>query len=290
MSGPEYVGRFAPSPSGPLHMGSLVAALASYLDARAHRGTWLVRIEDIDPPREAPGAAQAIIQSLRHHGLHWDGDVIWQRQHTSAFDKALQQLRQQGDLFSCSCSRRQLSAQGGRHQLPCIAAPIPGNAAQRLRVDDREIQFVDRLQGCYRENLRHSSGDPILRRRDGLYAYHLAVVVDDMNSSVTDVVRGIDLLSATPTHIFLQQKLAAPPPRYMHIPVLANRAGEKLSKQRGATAVADTQAPSNLRRCLSYLGQMAPPDTLQDPASLLAWGCQHWRPEAIPTCSEIVIS
>lgn len=286
---PHYIGRFAPSPSGPLHLGSLLAALASYLDAAAHQGTWLLRIEDIDPPREIAGASQAIIQSLQQHGLHWQGDIIWQSKHSENFDQALNQLRLQGDLFECSCSRRQLAPFHGIHQLSCIAPPQPGNAALRLKVADRHIHFVDRLQGSQSENLRRAGGDPILRRRDGLYAYHLAAVVDDMHSGITDIVRGIDLLDATPTQLYLQERLGAPAPRYLHIPVLAGQVGEKLSKQRGAPAIDDAQPSDNLRRCLAYLGQTPPPAELQQPTDILNWAAQRWQPDAIPQQQEILV-
>lgn len=287
-NGPKYVGRFAPSPSGPLHIGSLLAALASYLDAKAHCGTWLLRIEDIDPPREEQGAAQSIIDSLRCHGLIWDGEISWQHQHSHAFEQTLETLLHADELFQCSCSRRQLARNNGLHQRPCIAPLNPGSFALRLKADQREIHFIDRLQGPQHEHMSNAVGDTILKRRDGLYAYQLAVVVDDISSGITDIVRGVDLLESTARQIYLQQKLSAPTPRYLHIPVLTDTSGDKLSKQRAAPALDNNLAVSNIRRCLQHLGQPTPPALLKNCADILHWATAHWRVEDIPAQTHIL--
>ena len=275
-----YTGRFAPSPTGPLHMGSLTSAVASYLDAKAQGGRWLLRMEDIDPPREQPGAAEKILQSLQRHGLHHDGDILWQHQRSAAYDRALEQLLASGDAFYCSCSRRQLADVDGLHHGPCVAPLRPDDAAIRLRADSGYINFEDRLFGA-QGSAQADFGDVILRRRDGYYAYQLAVVVDDAEQGISDVVRGTDLLSSTARQLLLQQKLGLARPRYLHIPVLLGADGHKLSKQAHAPAIDDNYPEANLRRALDYLGQSAPPPC-RDIAELLQWACAHWRIERLP--------
>ncbi len=243
-----YIGRFAPSPTGPLHKGSLVAALASFLDARAHGGQWLVRIEDIDEARTVPGAAEDILQCLRIFGMPWDGEVVWQSRRKDLYQAAFERLN--GHVYPCGCTRREIAdsrigiASDGAAVYPgtCRGGLAPGKTARafRLRVPDvadADISFEDRWMGKVAQNLATEVGDFVLRRADGFWAYQLAVVVDDADQSVTHVVRGADLLDSTPRQIYLQHLLGVPTPSYLHVPVVTNDLGEKLSKQTGALAL-----------------------------------------------------
>lgn len=243
-----YVGRFAPSPTGLLHPGSLVAALASYLDAKAHHGAWLVRIEDVDEGRTAAGAAEAILQLLSSLGMHWDGEVVWQSRRKHLYQAAYEQL--QAHAYPCGCNRREIAdsrlglAPDGAAIYPgtCRDGLAPGRSARSLRVrvpapSSDLIEFDDRFAGHVCQRLDSESGDFVLKRADGYWAYQLAVVVDDAGQGVTDVVRGADLLDSTPRQIYLQRLLGLPTPRYLHVPVVRNANGEKLSKQTGAVAV-----------------------------------------------------
>jgi glutamyl-Q tRNA(Asp) synthetase len=243
-----YVGRFAPSPTGPLHAGSLVAAVASYLDARAHDGTWLIRIEDIDEGRSVPGAAEGILQLLHTLGMDSDRDVVWQSRRKDLYQAAFDQL--DAHAYPCGCNRREIADSrlgfapdgGAIYPGTCRNGLAPGRATRslRLRVPEQgndAVEFVDRLAGHLRQRLALESGDFVLKRADGYWAYQLAVVVDDAEQGVTDVVRGADLIDSTPRQIYLQRLLGVPTPRYLHVPVVRNAAGEKLSKQTGAVAV-----------------------------------------------------
>jgi glutamyl-Q tRNA(Asp) synthetase len=261
-------------------MGSLVAALASWLDARAAGGQWLLRMEDLDPPRESPQAAEHIIHSLRDHGLLWDGDIVYQHTRSNAYEKALQELSQQGLLFRCACSRTQLEGSAGLHKGFCTSPTGP--FALRVLVDDEQRCFDDRLQGHICERLDITAGDIIVKRKEGLYAYQLAVVVDDAWQQVTHIVRGYDLIDSTIRQIYLQQCLQLPTPVYLHIPVLKGADGQKLSKQNLAPAIDATQATSNLRAALNHLQQPAPPPHIDDVRALLAHAVHHWRPDLIP--------
>lgn len=251
-AGKGYVGRFAPSPTGPLHAGSLVAALASYLDARAHDGRWLLRIEDIDKARTVPGASDAILRLLDACGMQSDGEILWQSQRDDAYEAAFKQLRTH--VYPCGCSRREIadSQVGGNaaseaglvYPGTCRAGLAAGRTARawRLRVPaagdaEEMIRFHDRACGWQAQRLASEAGDFVLRRADGFWAYQLAVVVDDAAQGVTHVVRGMDLLDSTPRQIYLQRLLAAPTPQYLHAPLVRNPLGEKLSKQTGATAL-----------------------------------------------------
>lgn len=261
----SYRGRFAPSPTGPLHLGSLVAALGSWLDARACGGTWLLRIEDIDPPREMPGAAAAMITTLAACGLHSDETVLWQRDRSAAYQAALSQLITAQRAYGCACSRKEAedaaSAAGlrpGVYAGTCRAgtAGRPPRSV-RLRVPDPPVDmvsFVDRAAGSVTQHLAHEVGDFVLRRADGLWAYQLAVVVDDAAQGITDVVRGADLLDNTPRQIWLQNALRLPTPRYLHLPVVVNAQGEKLSKQTGAQAIDAADPLRELERAWQQLG------------------------------------
>jgi len=280
----KYRGRFAPSPTGPLHLGSLIAALASFLDARHSGGTWLVRMEDLDPPREEPGAADDILNSLRHHGLHWDEPVLYQSTRSAAYAAALAELAQGDHLFFCDCSRAALDASGA-----CCGAcrtrqsEIAGRGAIRTAVSsDCTIQFRDLLQGPQYCALGKSLTDFVVRRKDGLDAYQLAVVVDDAAQGITHVVRGADLLDSTPRQIFLQQQLTYPTPRYAHLPVITTVQGQKFSKQNHAPALNNEQAADNLRCALRFLHQADPPPTLTGAEQLLSYAIQHWVLQQVP--------
>ncbi len=285
-----YVGRFAPSPTGTLHLGSLIAAVASYLDAKAVGGRWLLRIEDLDPPREVAGSAEAIIASLLAHGLHWDGEILWQSERTARYEAALAQLAGRGQVFHCNCSRARLAELGGRYDGHCRRRP-PGAmdaCAIRLIADDVTIAFEDALQGPQRQRMNRDVGDFVIRRRDGIFAYQLAVVVDDADQGITHIVRGADLLQSTARQIYLQGLLQLPSPQYAHIPLLANKLGQKLSKQNLAPPLDDRHPGGNLRAALAFLGQPAPPSDITQPGELLSWATQCWQLTAVPRSPLII--
>ncbi len=279
------IGRFAPTPSGPLHFGSLLAAVGSYAQARSQGGRWLLRIEDLDPPREQPGAADSILRSLEAHGLHWDGEVLWQSRRHAYYEAALATLRAQGDLYACQCSRSELARAGVIDCLgPCRSAGHT-EGAWRLRTADAGIlHYQDQLRGECREDIRSVCGDFVLKRRDGLYAYQLAVVVDDAASHVTEVVRGADLLDNTARQCWLMQRLALPRPAYLHLPLAVSSDGQKLSKQNHAPPLAAAQAGANLWQALHCL-QQQPPVALRTatPTDILCWAVENWRAEVLPT-------
>ncbi|HCY63579.1 MAG TPA: tRNA glutamyl-Q(34) synthetase GluQRS [Oxalobacteraceae bacterium] len=263
----NYIGRFAPSPTGPLHRGSLVAAMASYLDARAHHGQWLVRIEDIDEPRCPPGTAEDILATLAAFGMHWDGEVVWQSRRKQLYEAAFTRLSPW--VYPCGCTRREIAdsrigiASDGAAVYPgtCRHGLAPGKTARafRVRVPDAGdpagvITFEDRWMGTVSQPLATAVGDFVLKRADGFWAYQLAVVVDDADQGITHVVRGADLLDSTPRQIYLQRLLGMPTPAYLHVPVVTNELGEKLSKQSGALAL-DANAPlAELLRAARFLG------------------------------------
>lgn len=279
MTTTTYVGRFAPSPTGPLHLGSLATAVASFLDARAHRGRWLLRIEDIDPPREVPGAAATIAGQLDAHGLHWDGAIVHQSQRLSQYERALAKLAAAGLLYRCTCNRQRLRELGGRYDGRCrqrTDAAQPG--ALRVRIDgDPQIDYRDFLRGPEHTDLR-AAGDFVVRRRDGLIAYQLAVAVDDAAQGVTHVLRGADLADSTPRQIFLFRQLGLAAPEYGHIPVICDAQGRKLSKQNSAPEARSEAASDNLCRALAWLGLTLPRELEgSDPETLLRWGLAHWH-------------
>jgi len=280
-----YVGRFAPSPTGPLHFGSLLGALASFLDARANNGRWLVRIEDIDPLREVAGAAADILNCLRSHGLCWDGEVWYQSRRSEFYRAAVEQLLAADQAFYCSCSRSEVVDSGGIYTGRCRAcrqAPsIP--YAIRLQVDAGDIVFNDGIQGPIRQNMAREVGDFVLFRKESLAAYQLAVVIDDAAQGVTHIVRGSDLLDSTARQIFLQQRLKLHTPHYAHIPVIANRSGQKLSKQTLAPALVAAAAPQNLLAALEFLNQPPPAgDARNSVEQILSWAVAHWQLARIP--------
>ena len=277
-----YCGRFAPSPTGPLHLGSLCTALASYLTAKAHNGRWLLRIDDIDGPRAEPGAADAIQASLEAHGLYWDGETLWQSDHLEKYRHAAEQLVRGGAGFYCRCSRAQLDRN----------APYPGtcrkqqapltDAAVRVRCFDQEINFTDQLQGPINTNLGASCGDFVIWRRDGLPAYQLATSVDDGAAAITHVVRGTDLLDITARQLHLMAQLQLTPPNYAHVPVVVDPDQIKLSKRTGARPLDDTKAATNLRRALLLLGIDAARQPVTDaPEVLLHWAREHWQLQSL---------
>jgi glutamyl-Q tRNA(Asp) synthetase len=287
-----YRGRFAPSPTGPLHFGSLLAALASYLEARHQGGRWLVRMEDIDPPREVAGAADLILRTLERYGFEWDGPVLYQSRRDEAYRAALEALQRSGALYTCRCSRREaLEAAAAAGLAPgvyagtCRAAghAVDGPGALRVRTDGAVIEFHDRLQGHQRQALECEAGDFVVRRADGLWAYQLAVVVDDAAQGITDIVRGSDLLDSTPRQLHLQRLLGLPTPGYLHLPVAVNAAGEKLSKQTYAPALPMDNPLPSLWQALAFLGQQPPAELLEgDLEALWHWAVGHWCSSAIP--------
>ena len=266
-----YRGRFAPSPTGRLHFGSLVAAVESWLCARRAGGRWLVRLEDIDPPREVPGAAGDILATLPAFGLVPDEPVLFQSTRRAAYDAAFAQLRAADRVFPCWCSRADLAATGGVHRDGrCVAAPDASRPpAWRLRMPEIIVAFDDALQGPQRQDLRDVAGDIVIRRVEGYYAYQLACVVDDAFQGITEVVRGVDLLDSTPRQIYLQRLLGLPAVRYRHLPLARDADGQKLSKSAGAGAVDPLDPLPDLRRALAFLG-VRPAVDASTPADLLA--------------------
>ncbi len=287
----DYIGRFAPSPSGPLHFGSLVAALASYLDARSQGGSWLLRMEDLDPSREPPEAAALILSTLDVFGLHWDGTVLCQSQRLAAYAEALADLQDRGLVYGCDCSRLQIQAIGGVYDGRCRQRQLLNSAgALRVVVPDDTVLFVDAIQGQQQQSLLKECGDFVLRRKDGLIAYQLAVVVDDFFQQVTHIVRGSDLLASTPRQLYLQRLLGFPTPHYAHIPVAVNGSGQKLSKQHFATPLDQQYPAAQLLEALRFLGQSPDTDLAGAPPEvLLAWGVIHWDIQAVPKLATIPI-
>ncbi|MEI8385626.1 MAG: tRNA glutamyl-Q(34) synthetase GluQRS [Nitrosomonadaceae bacterium] len=288
---PRYRGRFAPSPTGPLHFGSLVAAVGSYLDAKSCQGEWLVRIENLDSVREVTGASQEILNTLESLGMEWDGEVVYQDRHHDTYQSALTLLEQQGLVYPCTCSRKEIADSGisGRdgavYPGTCRdGLPDPRHSVSiRVRTHDDPIEFRDALFGPVQQQLTSATGDFVLRRADGIYAYQLAVVVDDAAQGITHVVRGADLLDSTPRQIYLQHLLGYLTPAYMHLPLVTNTQGEKLSKQTQAAAIDLTQPIRQLVAAIEFLGQ-SPPATLTKGRleSFWQWSIENWSPQKIP--------
>ncbi|OVZ92553.1 tRNA glutamyl-Q(34) synthetase GluQRS [Yersinia frederiksenii] len=280
----HYVGRFAPSPSGDLHFGSLIAALGSYLQARAQGGGWLVRIEDIDPPREIPGAAARILTALEHYGLHWDGPVIYQSQRHEAYRATLEWLKQQGLSYYCTCTRSRIQQIGGLYDGHCRERHLPADgAAIRLRQTQPVYSFYDKLLGELHAVPALAEEDFIIRRRDGLFAYNLAVVVDDAFQGVTEIVRGADLIEPTVRQIALYKQLQQPVPSYLHLPLALNPDGNKLSKQNHAPPLPNGDPRPILVEALKFLRQPLP-ECWQDLdlPLLLRFAVENWTLAAIP--------
>ena len=281
----SYRGRFAPSPTGHLHFGSLVAAVGSWLCARHAGGQWLLRVEDIDPPREMPGSAESILAALPAFGLIADAPALFQSKRMAAYDQAFEQLKAANQVFPCWCSRNDLAA--GLHLDGQCLAPAAADRAPgwRLRVPDLEISFDDALQGPQTQNLRSMAGDFVIRRVEGYYAYQLACVVDDAFQGITQVVRGNDLLDSTPRQIYLQQCLGLPTPGYLHLPLALDAGGRKLSKSERAHPVDPTNPMPALRRALTFLDLPASPD-VGEPGPLLAAVLDCFSSQNFPHCSE----
>ena len=289
----DHIGRFAPSPSGPLHSGSLLAAVASYVDAKAHKGQWLLRIEDVDRHRTVEGSRDSILNCLEHHGLYWDGAIEHQTDNDDRYEAALEQLQQQQQVFFCQCSRAVLKQTSGPYPGTCRSKKTshyipatrhqPASHTLRFECNEEAIDFTDRILGKQSFQLAQL-GDFILRRRDSLFAYQLAVVIDDAEQSVTSVVRGADLLSSTPWQIALQQALNLPAMDYAHLPLITHaNNGQKLSKQTGALAINNSQAANNIYVALTQLGQQLPEQGQRlSVEQLLTWAIDHWQINRIP--------
>lgn len=305
----NYVGRFAPSPTGPLHFGSLVAAVASYCDAKSQAGKWLLRMEDLDKPREHAGAANTILQQLESFGFEWDAPIIYQSQRASIYEQYLHELQRNDFVYSCTCSRKEIAdssilsgIDGAIYPKTCFNKIANLNASKndasvsrmtlnlksagswRINVDDvPEISFFDAIQGEISQHLPTDVGDYIIKRKDGIFAYQLAVVVDDALQGVTHIVRGCDLIDSTPRQLYLQILLGFNMPKYAHVPVAANAAGEKLSKQTLAKAIAPQAAPMLVFKALQFLGQNPPNDiknaTLTE---IWRWAIDHWQLKNVP--------
>ena len=287
-----YRGRFAPSPTGPLHFGSIITAVASYADARAHEGEWLLRIEDVDEPRTVTGSANNILRTLETLGFEWTGDVLYQTHRTQAYHDAMQQLAQQKLIYRCTCTRSELNTLSDNSVYPGLCAhknhPAHIQHAVRLRTENKRIEFNDAVMDLYGQNLQTDVGDFIIRRRDGLFAYQLAVVVDDAFQGITHIVRGADLLDSTPRQIYLQQCLHYPATEYMHLPLAVNAAGEKLSKQTYAARIKTDSAV--LFDALRFLGQQPPAELEHESIpDIWRWACTHWHSQTIPKQPKILV-
>jgi len=288
----HYIGRFAPSPSGPLHFGSLVAALGSYLQAKARQGSWLVRMEDLDPPREMPGAADDILYTLEAYGLTWDDTVMYQSQRHDAYQAQIDTWLHSREAYYCQCSRKQIKLAGGYYpgtcrELNCSA----NNSAVRLKVNSPVTYFHDVLHGRIEIPQALAQEDFIIHRRDGLYAYNLAVVLDDIEQGITEVVRGSDLIEPTGRQIGLYHQLGQPEVSYLHLPLAVTENGNKLSKQNHAPAIDKTNPKPALIRAMMFLGMQPPADlatsSLED---ILRWGCIHWQVDRLPQSTAITLA
>lgn len=307
-----YIGRFAPSPTGPLHFGSLIAAIASYCDAKSHGGKWLVRMEDLDKPREMQGAASTILRQLGSFGFEWDGEITYQSQRTVLYDNALEKLKINGHIYPCTCSRKEIAdsatssgIEGVIYPKTCYKKWLQNTArethafgshmdtgSQRIHVEDAiKIDFLDATQGQISQHLASSIGDFILRRADGFFAYQLAVVVDDAEQGITHIVRGADLLASTPRQIHLQQLLGLPTPNYAHVPVAVNNAGEKLSKQTLAKPIDAQLAAPQLVSAMQFLGQQAPAELAQNALTdIWLWAIKNWQLSQVPKSKSIIVN
>ena len=289
-----YIGRFAPSPSGSLHFGSLVAAIGSYLQAKSQEGVWQVRIEDIDPPREVEGASDDILETLLAYGLQWDGDVIYQHQQSQYYEKVLSDLKNRHLCYACSCTRKMIKQQGSYYQGRCREANkhIPGNALRinLSSINNKTMHFEDKLQGKIILDPTEIDDDFIIKRKDGLYAYNLAVVIDDIQQGITEVVRGADLIPTTGKQISLYQLLGATVPSYIHLPLAVTEPGLKLSKQNHAMAVNKQNPIPTLKAVLAFLGHSVPTSISQQSCNdILQWAVQNWALEKVPKQREIQI-
>jgi glutamyl-Q tRNA(Asp) synthetase len=288
----SYIGRFAPSPTGPLHFGSLIAAVASYCDAQSNHGKWLVRMEDLDKPREVTGAADTILQQLEAFGFAWDEPIIYQSQRADLYEATLQSLKQNQLIYPCTCSRKEIvdsattsGVEGVIYPKTCLSHPPKVNqpAACRVITTEKNLSFTDAIQGNITQNIAKDIGDFILKRADGLFAYQLAVVVDDAAQHITHIVRGADLLASTPRQIYLQQLLNLATPHYAHVPMAVNAAGEKLSKQTLAKPIDTQLAAPLLIGALTFLGQQPPADLAKHALTdIWHWAINNWQLAKVP--------
>ena len=295
-----YVGRFAPSPTGPLHFGSLVAAVASFCEAKVHQGKWLVRMEDLDKPREIKGAATTILHQLEAYGFEWDETVVYQSQRSELYADALEKLNLKQLIYPCTCTRKEIAdsstsfgVDGRIYPKTCLHHPTKPNTpiAWRIKTNNAVISFHDDIQQLIQQNIDHDVGDFILKRADGLFAYQLAVVVDDAAQGITHIVRGADLLDSTPRQIYLQQQLDFSTPQYAHVPVAANANSEKLSKQTLAKPIEVSAASQLLYDALCFLGQQPPADiSTAQLNTIWQWALEHWNISAVAQTRQIIIA
>ena len=285
-----YIGRFAPSPTGPLHFGSLLAALASFLDARANQGKWLMRIEDLDPPREPAGSAELILQQLQDFGMNWDDEVLYQSARLGIYEEIVDQLQDKGLAYPCDCTRPQIREMGLVYNGSCRERSTPPERpyALRLKTEALKIGFDDKIQGHFSQQLELDAGDFVIRRKDELYAYQLAVVVDDEFQNITHVVRGWDLLDSTPRQIYLQRVLNYQEMSYIHIPIIVDGKGQKLSKQTFAPSIETDRASEAIYKALIFLGQVPPVEiAIERPESQLQWAIANWDSQAVAKVSSL---
>ena len=288
------IGRFAPSPSGPLHFGSLLAAVASFMQVKQQGGKWLVRIEDIDPPREVAGASDTILKQLDEHGLHWDDSVTYQSTQIERYFESIEILKAQKLIYQCECTRQRLNLLDGVYDNKCQKLNIADeNTSVRLSINDSlealglandKINFCDDIMGDYSQSLNGDVGDFVLRRRDGLISYQLAVVIDDHLQGITEIIRGADLIDSTPRQILLQKCLGYKTPTYGHIPLAMNNLGQKLSKQHHAKKLPQSNEHENLWLALDWMKQ-CPPNDLRNSCvdDIIQWGIKHWNINKIPS-------
>lgn len=294
LSQSTYIGRFAPSPSGPLHFGSLIAALGSFLQAKSKQGKWLVRIEDIDPPREIIGASDDILATLKAYGLCWDDEVIYQSQQSAHYEQVLNELEKQHISYACSCTRKLIKQQGGLYLGKCREQNLPKiNNALRINISKLSkpvTSFFDQLQGEIALDKHQANEDFIIKRKDALYAYNLAVVIDDINQGITEIVRGADLLTTTGKQISLYQLLGKQPPTYIHLPLAVTEPGFKLSKQNHALAIEKQNPVPTLLKALLFLGYNVPESIDKSSCeSILNWAIKNWQLTDIPKQTEILV-
>ena len=284
----KYVGRFAPSPSGPLHFGSLVTALGSFLQAKSNHGQWLVRIEDIDPPREAPGATDSILRCLEAHHLFWDGEVVYQSNRTALYNENIQNLHQQGLTYYCQCTRAELSRLKAQQRCHCASVlNTVRSGAIRFKFQNSNLQFYDQLLGQVTLQDKDVAGQFAIKRKDGFFAYQLAVVVDDIQQGITEVARGADLLDATLYQIALYKAFNKPIPKFLHLPLVLSSSGKKLSKQNHAEEVSTNSVSKNLIDALLFLGMRPPHEVQQSSAeNILNWAIIHWDLTQLGTQTE----
>lgn len=295
-----YIGRFAPSPTGPLHFGSLVAAVASFCEAKVHKGKWLVRMEDLDKPREIKGAATTILYQLEAYGFEWDETVVYQSQRSELYADALKKLNLKQLIYPCTCTRKEIAdsstsfgVDGRIYPKICLHHPTKPNTpiAWRIKTNNAVISFHDDIQQLIQQNIDHDVGDFILKRADGLFAYQLAVVVDDAAQGITHIVRGADLLDSTPRQIYLQQQLDFSTPQYAHVPVATNANSEKLSKQTLAKPIEVNAASQLLYDALCFLGQQPPADiSTAQLNTIWQWALEHWNISAVAQTRQIIIA